>query len=588
MHSLNIRVSVFIEHLYREDMKNNNRNTYYNLFLYCISIAKKASLNLLLARLFIELFLPLIGVITIFNNKLIMDTLFITMTNTNNYEARRSLINLFVISFLLIFINLILTRLNNYFQLKHTELVNREFSKKHINISLSLDISYFEEPEELNRLLQVFDDEITLSKLLDYMLKCISLISLTIYSFTLLFRFAWYLPLLLIVAIIPSSIVSSLYTKESYLLSLKLTKDKRRLNYMSKLVQNKNFAADLRMNNKKQWFLQEYDRIWSPMFLKRLKLSRKKSFILFTLDLIPEIVVLSLVAFTVLKPVNGKSTIGDYTLLVSLLARFSTALQGLINTFLIIFDNKMRFNRLNEFKMKKNRITDGECFLDDKIHSISFEDVSFKYPNENQYVFRDLSFEMHEGDIIILDGQNGAGKSTIIKLILRFYDPTCGTIKINNRDIKEYKISSLRKYIAVYFQNLPNYATSLRKNFILSDVKTYSNMDNLDKTISAFFEITNCYFNNSSKISYDFEYTKLFSEKGLVLSDGESQKLALSRILSKNHSVLILDEPFSNLDSESTQKISDYICSESTNKITIIVAHNYEKKWISTFKTINI
>lgn len=204
--------------------------------------------------------------------------------------------------------------------------------------------------------------------------------------------------------------------------------------------------------------------------------------------------------------------------------------------------------------------------LNEPISSIEFKDVSFAY-SENNYALKNLSFKIHAGESVALVGQNGAGKTTVIKLLLRFYDPSSGTILINGTDIKEWDIDSYRNAISGVFQDFSKFALTLGENiFGSSPIQNESAFSKKSEMLLAKILETmsdRCHTNIGADLG------------GRELSGGEWQKIAIARGLEKENSGLfIADEPVSAIDPIEEANIYKYILPEKTSKaITIITTH---------------
>jgi ATP-binding cassette subfamily B protein/subfamily B ATP-binding cassette protein MsbA len=220
-----------------------------------------------------------------------------------------------------------------------------------------------------------------------------------------------------------------------------------------------------------------------------------------------------------------------------------------------IFDNK------NEFQLPKNPIP----FKGLK-NSIIYKNVYFTYPNNSTdaYVLKNINLEIKKNQIIALVGESGAGKSTIIDLLLRFYDPNKGEILIDNIDLRKYNIFDIRKKIGIVSQNVFLFNTTIKENITL-----------FDHTIKEEEIIKVC------KLAYAHDfieklpegYNTLVGERGVMLSGGQRQRIAIARALIHNPEILILDEATSALDNESEKMVEKAIESAIRDKTVIIIAH---------------
>jgi ABC-type multidrug transport system fused ATPase/permease subunit len=235
-----------------------------------------------------------------------------------------------------------------------------------------------------------------------------------------------------------------------------------------------------------------------------------------------------------------------------------------------IYDNRLMIENFRSLDSFENQVLDeGEAGLG-MVESVEFEHVSFKYPLTAQTVLEDVSFKIVKGKKTAFVGLNGSGKSTMIKLLLRMYDPDKGTIRINGMDIKEYALASLRSQFSCYFQDMPNYCFSLRENFTVSD----EGLPGGDaKIIEALKDSCGSDILDKANGSLDTDLFRVFDPNGIELSGGQHQKLALARAIFRRHSALVLDEPSSNLDPMAEHGIFNSLRKLTEGKLTIFTSH---------------
>ena len=195
---------------------------------------------------------------------------------------------------------------------------------------------------------------------------------------------------------------------------------------------------------------------------------------------------------------------------------------------------------------------------------IEFSNVSFNYGEEEKVVLKSINLNISGGKMTSLVGLSGAGKSTILNLIPRFYDATDGDIKIDNQSIYTKKLSSLRKNISLVSQE-----TTLFDDTVLNNIK-YANLDASDEEI-----------NDAAKLSYSLEFINtlpkkmntLIGENGVRLSGGEKQRISIARAILKRSKIILLDEATSSLDAETEKKIQDAINFLTKGRTTLVIAH---------------
>ena len=196
--------------------------------------------------------------------------------------------------------------------------------------------------------------------------------------------------------------------------------------------------------------------------------------------------------------------------------------------------------------------------------TIEFEKVNFNYSSKSRLILNNINLNISGGKMTSLVGHSGAGKSTILNLIPRFYDCTHGSIKIDNQLIKEKKLSSLRKNVSLVSQE-----TTLFDDTILNNIK-YANLNATEQQIK---EAAALSFSEEFINLLPNKYDTMIGENGIRLSGGEKQRLSIARAFLKNSKIILLDEATSSLDSETEKKIQDALSFLTKGKTTLVIAH---------------
>jgi ATP-binding cassette, subfamily B, bacterial MsbA len=196
--------------------------------------------------------------------------------------------------------------------------------------------------------------------------------------------------------------------------------------------------------------------------------------------------------------------------------------------------------------------------------SIQFENVSFTYPKTNEAAIKNINIKIDGGSTAALVGHSGAGKSTIINLLPRFYDPKNGKILVDDQNIKNTTLSSLRKNISMVTQDVILFDDTIRANI------AYANQNASNEEI-----IKACDFAAASEFIDNLpnKYETIIGENGIRLSGGQKQRISIARAFLKDAPIILLDEATSSLDAESEQKVKDAITNLTKNKTTLVIAH---------------
>jgi ATP-binding cassette, subfamily B, bacterial len=236
-------------------------------------------------------------------------------------------------------------------------------------------------------------------------------------------------------------------------------------------------------------------------------------------------------------------TIGEFQMLVTAALSFAGSLRSVVDTLINIANFADYMNDYRTFILLPDTTRAGEKIADNsKEHIFEFRNVSFKYPNAEDYALRNVSVTLTPGKKLSVVGQNGAGKTTFIKLLCRLYDPTEGEILMDGVDIREYELDSYRELISVVFQDYKLFSFALRENIAAgAHAEDDRVLDAIDK---AGFEER---YHKLEK-GLDTAVYKDFDRNGIEFSGGESQKIAIARAVYKNAPITILDEPTAALD----------------------------------------
>lgn len=541
--------------------------SYARVVFWCIPFSWKASPLYTMIRMMGTIILPLLTIVASFLGKEIIDLLAHTL------DTRGSIYSLLIPFFALLLVTLLrkaTQSIMQYSQVVHNELISNKISLMVMSKSLNMDLEYFDNPEFRDKLASANQDSQAIASILWSVISAISAMITFISTFVIICQYNILFAFVLIVSAIPASVVTTVFTRNVYNLSIEQVNDKRKMHYTQGIVTDKSYAQEIRLYNIGNWLKQRYLGIWTTLFKQRKSLNKKMIVITSLLECLPEITIILISINVCVDILDGRSTIGDYSLYTGLLAQLWSAVFIVASTATEIYGNKLKIDNIQSLEKFTNHVLDDGHLRLDKVNSISFNHVTFSYPGSNQRALLDVTFQIQKNEKIALVGLNGSGKSTLIKLLLRMYEPDSGEILINGVDIRKYRILDLRSAFSVYFQNMRNFGFTLRENIALADLGQEPSDLLIDTALS------NAHFKeilNSSQKRYDVSITRYFDPEGIELSEGQFQKLALSRVFFRRNTVLILDEPSSSLDPLSEKELFDSIKELSNDKTTIFTSH---------------
>ena len=349
--------------------------------------------------------------------------------------------------------------------------------------------------------------------------------------------------------------------------------EKRKVDYYHQLGDDTRFAKEIRLNGLHNWVLDLYREQFSRVhqFTQKRNANICKGMVVGRVStFLQQCTAYGYLVYKVLK--TGLS-MGGFTMYLNAILSFNTAITELLmiigrlkqcSIYLKPFEEFMRYPRKLEETVSPVPL---EKSISDYV--IRFEHVYFRYPGQEQYVLRDVSCEIHSCEKVAVVGENGAGKTTFVKLLTRLYDPTEGCIYLNDRDVRTIDYQEYLKLFSVVFQDYMLFAMTIKENIGLerSDVIDRQELNALADSIGLKKKI------DELTLGFDTAVYKTFDEKGFEPSGGEGQKIAIARAYMKNAPVVILDEPTAALDARAEYEIYQNFSKLSENKIAIYISH---------------
>lgn len=283
-------------------------------------------------------------------------------------------------------------------------------------------------------------------------------------------------------------------------------------------------------------------------------------------------IVVSIAIIYAVTSVGNTTNIGQ---LAGILASVAAVQSGSMAVFVgigNIFEHKLFLGEFFRFiDTPENQLTNGLQNVPSRLDKgLSFEDVSFSYPGTGKPVLDGISFSAKPGEIIALVGDNGAGKSSITKLINRLYDPTDGQIFLEGRSLKEYKIDDLRSIVGVAFQDFQQYETSVTDNVTFGSSKV---LGNKEQAVDA-AQRARADFVHRLPSGFDTRLGRWF-EGSCQLSGGQWQRVALARALVGSPKIIVLDEPTSSIDPQTEAQIFESIRNGTHDAIWFLISHRF-------------
>lgn len=332
------------------------------------------------------------------------------------------------------------------------------------------------------------------------------------------------------------------------------SRNEREMENVIDILKNKDALYEIKVFKMKNLFLNRFEKYSSAVFKERLDTTLKSQNYLL-LSSVVNIVWMGLVILFIVSKLLAKAIgAGDLTAIVTSASSTLDMAEDFVYEASTVSNNGYIANTLFYIlSYDERKVEKSSKYGDD----IEFSNVSFKYPGTEKTVLHDLSFKINKDKVTAIVGENGAGKSTIIKLVAGLYEPTEGTVRISNMNPYSMSNEDISNELSIVFQDFKNYEISLRDNILFGKVGDISEDLKL-------LEL--------DKYSEDTNIGKL-EEDGVYLSGGENQKLALARAIQKKSDFLIFDEPTASMDPMVEAKMYDNILKVLKSRGAIIITH---------------
>lgn len=419
-----------------------------------------------------------------------------------------------------------------------------------------------------------------------YMFFNILGIATSLYTFliaiSIIARFSLIFAFILTLMVIPGIILRYIVKKKRYQYQFESAYSNRKSSYYHAMLTDEWAAKDMRIYNLSSSIKQRYEdeRKSYEIGIKKLDINRLVYSVLSVL--VEQSGVVLFTIYLLYMSFLSRITVGDVGMYIGYSLSMSTSFAAMVSTITSGFQDAQlvmkSYFELIEMKCngEETNITKRKL---ETFESLEFVDVCFKYPNTDNYILQNTSFSINKGDRVSIVGINGAGKSTIIKLILGLYEIESGEIRINGNKMNEYDITDVRKMFSVLFQNFVKYPLTFRENIGLSD---YREMEN-DKKIFHCIEQGGITEDILSKLrqGIDSTMTREFDDDGVELSKGQWQKIAIARTYFKNADVIVFDEPSAALDAEAEDRVFESFKDITKNKTGIMISHRISSSKIA-------
>lgn len=380
---------------------------------------------------------------------------------------------------------------------------------------------------------------------------------------------SWWTVVVMVVAVTPSFLVRLRKAKSIYDFRRQNTQLYRRTAYYSHLLTSRDAAKEMRTFRLAPHFRSLFVDVRAQLVSRLLKISRRMGVADIMCGVVEAAAMFMVVWLLAMRAFGGAFTVGTFVMLFEAFRRGQGYLTTLVAGVAGLYDNRLFVGNLFEFLHLQPSIESpaDPLSVPEHIEEIELRDVTFRYPDMKRDVLQHFNIKAGVGEVTRLEGENGYGKSTIVKLLLRLYDPQEGCVLINGIDIRRFRPDELRRRMGVLFQDFMRYACTVCDNIAFGDIEHPTVSVKKAAELSGADKVAESQING-----YDTLLGRMF-DGGQELSMGQWQRLALARALQADAPVLLLDEPVAWIDIAARQQFYDTLDKLKQDKIIIMITH---------------
>jgi len=438
-----------------------------------------------------------------------------------------------------------------------------------------LDLSFFENPKFYDTLQQA-QREATYRPLA--MVEQVFSLGRSLITFlsmiALIVRLGPIVAVVALLAPIPSFIASSRYGWQGFMMSRRQSPDRRRMVYYLDLLTKDTYNKEIKLFGLGAHFIRRWKTIADRFYRENRGLVARRYLMGFAWGSLTTIVTSGTYLYVALQTIAGRLTLGDLTFYTQAVGSVQSSLGSILGSLSDMYENNLYLTNLFDFLDYTPAIQsppDARQLVLPLQQGLEFRHVSFTYPGKTEPALQDVSFVIRPDETVALVGQNGAGKTTIVKLLTRLYDPDAGQILLEGYDLREYDLDSLHNAIGVLFQDYVTYFFSAGENIGVGRLAEIENRDLIEHSAAKSGADGVI---GRLPLGYDTTLGRWFDE-GYQLSGGEWQKIALARGFMRDAELLILDEPTASLDARAEYEIFARMKELTEGKMAVFISHRF-------------
>jgi ATP-binding cassette subfamily B protein len=438
----------------------------------------------------------------------------------------------------------------------------------------ALDLMHFEESSYQDKLERARRQAASRSTVLS---QVFGQVQMVITAIALAIGLLLYAPLLIVLmalAILPAVWGEFRFNRLAYWLSHERSPERRQMEYLRQIGASADSAKEVKLFGLGNYLVGRFKALADAIYVENRKLTIQRNALGALLGTISTLAYYGAYAYVVWRTVNGEFTIGDLAFLSGSFGQLNGFFQQILIGFTYIAGQALYLDDLYSFFDIKPSITEPASPVAFPIplkQGIVFDNVGFRYPGSERFVIRNLNLTIKAGETVALVGENGAGKTTIVKLMTRLYEAEEGRITIDGIDIRNFSSGDLRQHIGVIFQDFLRYSFTARDNIGVGRIEEAADLPRI--TRSAEQSLANEVIDKLPG-QYEQQLGKQFVG-GQDLSGGEWQKLAIARAYMREAEIIILDEPTAALDARAEAEVFSRFKTLSERATALLISHRF-------------
>ena len=440
--------------------------------------------------------------------------------------------------------------------------------------ALTLELSQFEDSEFYDKLTRARREASV--RPLSLVMRCFALaqnlISLVSYA-TLLARFSPWAVLGLVVAGLPAFFAEAKFSGDAFRLFRWRAPEARLQAYLETVLAREDHAKEVKLFELGPLLLERYRAIFRMLYAEDRALAIRRDLWGLGLGMLGTLTVYAAYCWIALAAVVARISIGQMTMYLALFRNGQAAVSGSLNAIGGMYEDNLYLSTLYEYLETPVTASGGRALVgSDSTQGIRFEDVSFTYPGASEPVLQNITLALEPGQSLALVGENGSGKTTMIKLLTRLYRPSSGRILLDGNDLDDWDESALRRRIAVIFQDFARYQMLVGENVGAGDVRAFEDEERW-RVAAEQGRATDMI--QSLPEGYRTQLGKWF-KNGRELSGGQWQKIALSRaFMRRDADILVLDEPTAAMDAAAEAAVFEHFQALTHGRMAILISHRF-------------